>query len=173
MKKGSYICEHCKSAPKDGKFKRRYQWKTEKGYLNHTCWLDICKKKQESEKRNEEFKKQQELLRIESHEKFLKNAKYRIGEKLYHVGHTVTKPTHEYRGNRLVHMRYEERRSYWTQEVEICGFEDSSYVVKQRSGMYVIVKEKDLFQNKTDAISERNKREKGYKDACDFASFCR
>ena len=160
----TYSCDHCRNAPK-GKYPIRWQWKTERGFLNHRCYKTI----REEQERMEESRIRSQK---ERHEKFLASAKHKKGEKVWFVGHTVTKPTHEPRGTRMVHVRYEEERRYWCAKGEIVKLEDGLYFVRTDFGMKT-GQDRDCFDTEAAAKKEKEYRAKGYSEHCQFASRCR
>lgn len=108
-----YVCDSCKNAPKLGKFRRRYRWKTEKGFREHRCFADIKKEREERDMKQKERDKERKeqnaiLLKVR-----IKNHRHKVGDLVYYVNYRITKPTHEFRNNRLVRVRYEEERMYY------------------------------------------------------------
>lgn len=161
-KSGEYMCSACKAAPRIGQYPRKWKWKTEKGFLGHSCYDDAQKN---IIAKNEEYKKRQE----EALEYWKKNAKYKIGDTFYYYYFYVSKPTHEYRGNRLVRVRYEEKRQYCIGHGSITGI----YFVNLYSFGYNHVPESKMFLSETDAKNALFVERKKYIDACNFASMVR
>lgn len=153
-------------------------WKTEKGFRSH---METCSKRPsllQRQKENEELER--------SHFETIKNEvlatlEYEIGQKVAVVKEVVVKPTHEWRGTRLVHVRYEAVKRFEALEIEIKSFDftTSTYF---RTAQHV--KQNCLFINNDYRLSaicqsiehaqERAKQmQKSYDDNCAFASACR
>lgn len=159
----TFTCNICKKAPRQSGYRRKYQWKTQRGLDNHKCYKDDQKRAlQQKEKYAAE---QKELL-----EKAIRNAEHEIGETIHFWGYTVTKPTHVYRGTRLVHVRYEEERSYWNDSGTITEITIKGYKIGVRA--YDISK-LNLCETKEIAIKIAAEKGAKYKESCDFSSRCR
>ncbi len=155
--KYKYICEVCKEAPLRNGFRRSYRWKTERGFKNHRCYADELK---EMERRVKE--KERRLYER------VKNSKYKIGDEVPYVGYSVLKPTHVWRGDRRVRMRYEEKRRYYAlhgkiQEITLWG-----YIV---DGVHVY--DNDIYPTIKEAEKAAEKAQKGYDEHCRHAVRCR
>jgi hypothetical protein len=161
MDKKYFECPHCKIAPKNGQWHRTYKWKTERGFNNHECWKDI---KIKQDIRNSEIAEEKRIAL----EKAIAESKYKIGDKVNYVSYTVTKPTHTQMGNRLIHVRYEEERSYWNSFDTIEKIEIGGYIICGR-----FIKKSDIFDKKEEAYNFSKKSAESYKEHCDFSSFCR
>lgn len=191
------------------------EFKTKKGLENHKCrWIcKYCGKKLTTEKgwikhesnhskqaenkiKSEELKAQKQREQAEKYN-YLKSEIIKLGlfNPLYNVGDTVfvstyrvTKPTHEWRYTRWVHVRYEEERRYSAikttiKEVEMslsCWSLESSIKENKPASIYYKVNSDDKqftesdFYNSLD-LAEKDATERGakYKESCDFASMCR
>ncbi len=131
-----YSCKACQSAPLSGGWKRSYKWKTNHGFDNHNCYADTLKR--------EEAQRQKEALRLALWLEWLDLGltDKQIGDKVFYVSHTVTHPTHEQRGNRMVKVRYEEKRRYFPVWGLITGF--------AQFGSFDEGKLREAIKNKTD-----------------------
>lgn len=94
-------------------------WKTEAGFRKHmTCCLGTPS----ARKRQADL----ELARSAGAEASAAIAAAQmglsIGDNVFHVGYTVTAPTHVQRGSRLVKLRYEESRRYYGAAARIVSF---------------------------------------------------
>ncbi len=156
-----FICEHCKKAPLSGGFRRNYKWKTEKGFNGHPCYKDIQAKQAERETR-------QKLQGKAQLEQAVASAKFQIGGMIYYYGYTVTKPTHIWRGDRQVKVRYEEERRYWADSGVVEEIQIDGYRVHGR-----VVPENYICNSEEAAAAEAVVRSKKYKESCDFAARCR
>lgn len=164
-----YICEHCKNAPQTGKFRRKYKWKTERGFNNHSCYKDILIKQEKEKVRNEEQQKINKTIYKKALLKFIEESPYKIGDVIHFVGYTVTRPTHEMRGSRMVKVRYEEGRSYWNSSGIITEVRVNEYIVDNR----ISVLSNNVCENKDEAYNEARRRDASYKEHCEFSSRCR
>lgn len=109
-----YSCDSCKAAPQSGQRPRSWQWKTERGFNNHNCYAGTSKRQVEEK---------EGAIRCEAlFAKWLSLGLtgYKKGDKVFFVAHTVTHPTHQWRGDRQVRIRYDEKRQYYAacEEVE-------------------------------------------------------
>lgn len=191
------------------------KFKTLKGLENHKCrWIcAVCAKKLTTEKgflkhkanhgkistnkanaeqlridrQNQQIEKYNRLS-AEIIEKGLFNPKYKVGDTVFVSTYHVTKPTHEWRYTRMVHVRYEEERRYYSLKttIEDTRMSSNSYSLElalmsnaQVSVYYKVGNDQRLF---TDAdffesliLAEKDASLKSieYKKQCDFASMCR
>lgn len=99
------------------------KWKTEKGAQKH---VDNCHMRPEEvkkrddvdiEQKKEDLKKRSEQLDADNEK--LKSAKYKIGDRINFVHKWISKTTHDYRGNRLVKVRYEEEYSFSARAITV------------------------------------------------------
>jgi hypothetical protein len=162
-KSGEYMCSACKAAPHTGQYPRRWKWKTEKGFLGHSCYADEQKNKAESDAK---YKKDQEE-RLAS---WISNAKYKVGDTVFYYDYTVSKPTHEWRGSRLVHVRYEEERSYYSSQGTITGFCIGGYTI---GSFPWNISECNIRLTNDEVSKAANAAQCGYREGCDFASSVR
>ena len=192
------------------------QFKTQKGLDNHKCrwYCEICGKKlvtlagyerhimRHAEKKEEAAEqafreKEREYQRerlfkekvIELKSRGLFSPKYKKGDKVFLSLYVVTKPTHQYRYNRLVHVRYEEERKYYSNEFIVEGhiepqikdFVRVDYCLKHNKKFEITYYTEDgksfyeanVFGDVKSAEEDAQKRQKEYKKDCDFAAFCR
>lgn len=192
------------------------QFKTQKGLDNHKCrwYCRICgkklvtlagyerhiirhtKKKEEAAEqafREKEREYQREQLFkekvIELKSRGLFSPKYKKGDKVFLSLYVVTKPTHQYRYNRLVHVRYEEERKYYSGEFIVGGhiepriedFVRVDYCLKHNKDCEItyyteegkIFCEANVFCDLQSAEKDAQMRQKDYQKDCDFAAFCR
>lgn len=99
------------------------KWKTEKGAQKHVDNCSMRPEKVEERKVAQEIKdkmilnekNKQSLLDKEK----LKTAKYCIGDEISFVSKLEVKPTHEWRGTRMVKVRYEPEYSYSARKIII------------------------------------------------------
>lgn len=160
-KKYKYTCEHCKNAPNRSGFRRNYKWKTERGFDNHPCYKDEKLLTEQRQKRQEE-KDAFDLKEAK------RTAEHKIGSEIHFVGYSITKPTHVWRGTRMVHVRYEEERSYWNDSGIVEEITIHGYKVKGRD-----VSSGDIFETKEKTYEKAKEYGTNYKEKCAFASRCR
>ena len=127
-KDGKYRCPfHCgaEGYPKP-------KWKTMKGFLKH---LNECPKSGAAQKRQEEARKIQMAAEENRKQEALANCKHKIGDTIYFVQETITKPTHVRRGDRMVHVRYEAEKVFRAERIVIddIGWDGSHGVIFNRS----------------------------------------
>ena len=157
-KSGEYMCSACKAAPKTGQWSRKWKWKTEKGFLGHRCYADQQKEMVESDVRSKELEEKRLA-------EWISRAKYKIGDDVFYYDYTVSKPTHEWRGSRLVHVRYEEERSYYSAIGTIAGFCIGGYIINNGN-----IPECNIRLTNDQVTKAANAAQCGYREACDFAS---
>ena len=179
------------------------QFKTEKGLDTHKCrwYCKICGKKlvtlagyerhimRHTEKKEEAAEQafKENVIKLKSRGLF--SPKYKKGDKVFLSLYVVTKPTHQYRYNRLVHVRYEEERKYYSGEFIVGGhiepriedFVRVDYCLKHNKDFEItyyteegkMFYEANVFCDPQSAEKDAQMRQKEYKEECDFASFCR
>ncbi len=120
---GVYRCPYCKGIG-DPRYPAK-SWKTLKGFQNH---MGVCSGKPSSvEKKRlrdiETQKKMEEanIRQAEMNEAAKQSSPVKVGEKVHVCTYYVSKPTHEWRGSRLVHVRYDEVRDYQGRTLEVTG----------------------------------------------------
>lgn len=119
----TYTCDICKKAPRnENGFRRKYQWRTEKGLLNHDCYAAV--KQRIEDKRQKDAADRIEFERLFA-EYVAEHAEHRIGDIVNFVAYRITAPTHEWRGNRSVRVRYEELRRYYADSGVVNAIEAS------------------------------------------------
>ena len=137
----------------------------------------------ERQEREDQLRKKVELLK----ERGLFTPKYKAGDKVILSTYRVTKPTHEWRFTRWVHVRYEEERYYYAQEFIVRGHYEPqfAYTVGQclKDGAQYPVTyvteggmtftERMVFASIEEARADAAANGKAYKEDCDFASMCR
>lgn len=153
-------------------------WKTEKGFRSH---MAVCGKRPsllQRQKENEELER--------SHFDTIKNEvlaslEYEKGQTIAVVKEVIVKPTHEYRGTRLVHVRYEAAKRFDALEIEIKSFDffPNSYcktAQQVKENCLLINNEYRLSaicQSLTHAKQKADQMKKSYDEQCQFASNCR
>lgn len=151
-----YECQHCKNAPPTTRFRRKYTWKTKRGYENHRCVLDDLAAVAE--------RKQKELERAEAEKEALRQrietARYKVGNPICYVACTVVAPTHEERWGRMVRVRYEEARWYEGANGIVTGHTMHGYL----SGT-TFVSENDIYPTIAEADVEAKKRQTAYRES--------
>jgi hypothetical protein len=191
------------------------EFKTQKGLDNHKCrWIcNHCGKKLATAKGHERHVKnhgkqsenrikieaskvEKQRLQVEKYD-FLKseiiklglfNPNYKVGDTVFISTYYVTKPTHEWRGTRLVHVRYEEDRIYRGLKTTItevsmstsCYSLEFSIKENKSASIYYRVNGdnkqfgEDSFYPSME-LAEKDATATGlkYKESCDFASMCR
>ena len=184
------------------------QFKTQKGLDNHKCrwYCEICGKKlvtlagyerhimrhaekkveadeltlrekERQEQREQAFK--ENVIKLKSRGLF--SPKYKKGDKVFLSLYVVTKPTHQYRYNRWVHVRYEEERKYYSNEFIVGGYIEPQikdfvrvdYCLRYYTEEGKIFYEANVFCDLQSAEKDAQMRQKEYKEECDFADFCR
>ena len=110
MKTPVFSCSICKVAPLQNGFRRRWQWKTERGLRDHRCYKDDAARQSEHEAQAQTDHMVFDTLFAEYVAKC--PPKHAIGESVSYVSYIVTQPTHKWNGSRMVHVRYEEVRRY-------------------------------------------------------------
>ena len=142
------------------------KWKTEAGFKKH---MEKCPKSPSNiKKREEQQKVLDDKLKIKADE-ILKNAKYKVGDKVAYYTYRVTKPTHVQRWNRMVKVRYEEERYYYADEIVINNISSNHYNVIY-NGFLV---ENNICENLEVAKQKSKDNQKNYNESCEFASRCR
>lgn len=159
--KKEYVCDECRKAPMKSGYPRKYRWKTEKGFLGHSCYKD----EQEMLRKRQEDKIISDRISLE---RFVSESKYKVGDHVFYVTYTVVKPTHEWRYGRLVHVRYEEERSYWNSSGTISEIGIGKYRVNN-DWIWL----SDICESEREAHDRALEAAKGYKEHCDFSSFVR
>ena len=104
-KRGVYRCPYNCSDPRYPEKK----WKTERGFRNHMkscpkCPSAVDKRQKIETARLEVFEAKKELALLQE--------SVNIGDTIWFVYDRIVKPTHEWRGNREVRVRYEAVHSY-------------------------------------------------------------
>lgn len=108
-----YICEICKRAPLQGKFRRRWQWKTQKGFDGHRCYKQELEWKQAQDEKNVRAEQLwQQWLSLDL-------CSRKVGQFVYTVLRRTVRPMYEQRGSRMVKVRYEEEYAYYPHRGEI------------------------------------------------------
>lgn len=154
-----YTCEHCKDAP-SGKYQRRYQWKTEKGFREHRCYLaDLEYAAKLRAEEGKWYAREAEKLRARQ-----EAATYKPGDKAWAVIAAVSEPTHE--SGRKV--RYEETRNYYVRRIEIHSATLGGYLVT--GGFGYIVGDRDIFTSEAEAEQAAQERQRQYDEYCKLAS---
>jgi len=163
-KENEYTCPICRKGPKKGGFRRKYKWKTERGFKNHPCYAEVLKwqEKQAEIKTTEEEEKRRRL------EERIKNGKYKVGDEIFYCNYCVTKPTHERRGSRMVKVRYEEVRSFYSSKGKIQKITLHGIIV---NGVHI--SDSAICNTLEEAENIADKAQKGYEDHCNFSSMCR
>ena len=158
------------------------KWKTENGFRGH---MEKCSKKPSAVLKRKENKEAEEKACVENRK--LKDDvfstithEHKKGDKLYAVGYSVTKPTHVWRGERRVMVRYEEKRSYWVDEFVVkrisykCdSWFDGDKRVLEASTYYNNYNVSNVFKTREEAEECKKANEKSYNEHCKFSSFCR
>ncbi len=156
-----FTCEHCRKAPLSGGFRRNCKWKTEKGLANHRCYKDV-------QLENTERAARQATQREVQLKQAIATAKFQIGDMIHYYGYTVTKPTHIWRGDRRVKVRYEEERGYWADSGVVEGIQINGYKIHSR-----IVPESHICESEEVAVAAALLQQKKYNESCEFAARCR
>jgi len=94
----------------------RPKWKTENGYNNH---LKKCPNRPEEIARLESIRLKREEEMKRKSEIMLESFPYEIGDEIILVSYRITKPTHEQRFTRMVRVRYEEERRYFSEKTTV------------------------------------------------------
>lgn len=141
------------------------KWKTEKGFRQH---MINCPKKPsyllEKKRKEDERKIEYENRKEEA----LKNCKYKIGDKIFYWYEVITKPTHEQRGNRMVHVRYEAEKMFGATETEIKTI-NYDHAIYFNNGIRV----NEICETLKDAEEMALKARKAYDEHCKFSQLCR
>lgn len=160
-KKYQFSCSHCRKAPRRGGFPRNYQWKTERGFKNHKCYIDDEKRRLIAN--DKRIADDAEALRLA-----IENSAHKVGESVHCWGYIVTKPTHRHNGYREVRVRYEEERKYFAHSGTITAITVRGYIVGSRP-----ISKFNICESKEAAESKAETEQHGYNEACKFASRCR
>jgi hypothetical protein len=153
-----HTCPHCKSAPKVGGFKRRYQWKTARGFAEHACYRDEHARALVAAQARAQEAEEAERLAQER----LANAPARV----IGVGYYVSQPTHEWRGNRQVRVRYEEGRRYVARDAAVIRAETWGYLVE--GGL--VIHFRDIFPTLEEAQESAEEQQRAYDAQCALAA---
>jgi hypothetical protein len=99
------------------------KWKTKKGIEKHlsTCYMRpsaVAARNEVLQQKEQTAKDYQEALDFFKDE-ILHNLPYKIGDEIYYIHKHIVKDTHEWRGNRRVHVRYEPILSFTAQRESI------------------------------------------------------
>jgi len=81
------------------------KWKTKQGIMKH---LQTCSKRPSNIKRLSENKEVEDMIFDRYKKEALNMVTHQIGQTIYWVRKIIVKDTHEWRGSRLVKMRYEQ-----------------------------------------------------------------
>lgn len=143
------------------------------------------REKERQEQREQAFK--EKVIELKSRKLF--SPKYKEGDKVFLSLYVVTKPTHQYRNNRWVRVRYEEERKYYSNEfivggciepqikdfvrVDYCLRHNKKFEITYYTEEEVIFYETNVFCDLQSAEKDAQMRQKEYKEECDFADFCR
>ena len=192
------------------------QFKTQKGLDNHKCrwYCEICGKKlvtlvgyerhvmRHAEKKveaaeltlreNERECQRERLFKenvIKLKSRGLFSPKHKEGDEVFLSLYVVTKPTHQYRYNRWVRVRYEEERKYYSGKfivgghiepqikdfvrVDYCLRHNKKFEITYYTEEEIIFYEENVFCDLQSAEKDAQMRQKDYQKDCDFAAFCR
>lgn len=151
------------------------KWKTEKGFRQH---MEKCSNRPSYVKSKiEKHTNDLELLEKMKTE-LIPTLPYKIGQKIIYVKEIIVKPTHVQRGNRMVHVRYEEEKRFEAREEELISI-DVKYFGSVPSDIYhYILLNRNISPTSLCSTMEEAKikaieQQKSYNEYCDFASRCR
>lgn len=118
--------------------------------------------------------------------------KYKPEDKVILSTYRVTKPTHEQRGNRIVHVRYEEERYYYADTFTVTGVNEPKphgvntlylvektiknkepYPITYTTDRGVKFFESEVFQTIEDAEADVKQKQEAYKKSCEQAAMYR
>lgn len=158
-------------------------WKTEKGYKGH---MDKCCNKPSYVEAKRSLQ-----LDIEAYNNILKEEcaisgllPYSIGDHVYYFGYLVTKPTHVNRFNRMVRVRYDEERSYYS-KCEIVKSVDFDIPMHYKCNKsiekiiqdHIVINGHIRMSNVCSDLAEAQQKalecKLAYENACEFAARCR
>lgn len=177
-KNGGYRCPYkCHSAGYPAP-----KWKTEKGFIRH---METCKARPSLVKINSLKRVNDQLKLAELKQKCLESSlvTFKIGDVIHYVGYYVTKPTHVQRFNKMVRVRYEEERRYYSKSDIITSIDfnineyhinlDVEYIIKRFLIINGSVYPFDIKESIEDAKKCAAESQKAYDDACEHAYRCR
>jgi len=143
------------------------KWKTEKGFRQHMqkCTGKPSYKEKVKNRQNENVEKIKSFIQL-----FLE--KYPIGSELIFSSYYITKPTHVQKYRRMVRVRYEEERKYFSAKIEIKKVEPSqeyycnTFLINSVYWRHKI----DIFNNIIDAERYAESQQKLYNKSCEEAA---
>jgi len=148
----------------DSRFPAR-KWKSESGFRKH---LTECPQRPEGVKAREEREAIQCAETDKKRDAAFAELTHKIGDIIFFVWEVVTKPTHEQRGNRLVHVRYEAEKRFDARQavIESINYDGAVYF---NYGIRI----GQLCGTIEEARTLAQSRQKSYDDHVEFSSRCR
>jgi hypothetical protein len=155
---------HCPYNCSDPGYPRK-KWKTEKGFRKH---MEKCPNSPSAAQRKLDEQAHRKAESDAKAQEAMKDCPHKIGDTVFYVREIITSPTHKHNGQRMVRVRYEAKKRFQAETVEIkrFGFDYSLYA---NDGIRL----DNLCETMQAAEAKAVEMQAGYDEHCEFSARCR